>query len=171
MDRDAAAYVHAERGDLAVHPGMRHGAPVGASRCAAAFELVGPSDPHAGEVLLGRARALVGGDALLGQRRDDGEFERAQVPDDVIRAHDRVADEHAGPVIRRKAATLGGHDLEVVLAQERDARLADVLGHQHAGHAATRSTTQSMHAVSACTSAGSIAGNIPTRSWLRPSLR
>ena len=36
---------------------------------------------------------------------------------------------------------------------------------------ATRSTTQSMQAVSACTSAGSIAGNIATRSWLRPSLR
>ena len=34
-----------------------------------------------------------------------------------------------------------------------------------------RSTTQSMHAVSACTSAGSTAGNIPMRSWLRPSLR
>ena len=28
-----------------------------------------------------------------------------------------------------------------------------------------------MHAVSACTSAGSVAGNIATRSWLRPSLR
>ena len=33
------------------------------------------------------------------------------------------------------------------------------------------STTQSMHAVSACTSSGSIAGNMPMRSWLRPSLR
>ena len=33
------------------------------------------------------------------------------------------------------------------------------------------STTQSMHAVSACTSPGSTAGNIPIRSWLRPSLR
>ena len=28
-----------------------------------------------------------------------------------------------------------------------------------------------MHAVSASTSAGSIAGNMPIRSWLRPSLR
>ena len=34
-----------------------------------------------------------------------------------------------------------------------------------------RSSTQSMHAHRACTSAGSTAGNIPTRSWLRPSLR
>ena len=37
-------------------------------------------------------------------------------------------------------------------------------------HAAA-ATTQSMQAVSASTSAGSTAGNIPTRSWLRPSLR
>ena len=37
--------------------------------------------------------------------------------------------------------------------------------------AAIRSTTQSMQAVSACTSARSIAGKSPMRSWLRPSLR
>ena len=35
----------------------------------------------------------------------------------------------------------------------------------------SRSTTQSMHLVSADTSSGSTAGNIPIRSWLRPSLR
>ena len=35
----------------------------------------------------------------------------------------------------------------------------------------SRSTTQSMQAVRAATSSGSTAGNIPTRSWLRPSLR
>ena len=35
----------------------------------------------------------------------------------------------------------------------------------------SRSTTQSTQAVSASTSAGSTAGNIATRSWLRPSLR
>ncbi len=33
------------------------------------------------------------------------------------------------------------------------------------------STTQSMQAVSALTSAGSMAGNMPIRNWLRPSLR
>ena len=33
------------------------------------------------------------------------------------------------------------------------------------------STTQSTHAVSAVTSVGSTAGNMPIRSWLRPSLR
>ena len=37
--------------------------------------------------------------------------------------------------------------------------------------AQSRSTTWSTQAVSASTSAGSIAGNIATRSWLRPSLR
>ena len=31
--------------------------------------------------------------------------------------------------------------------------------------------TQSMHVVRAATSSGSTAGNIPMRSWLRPSLR
>ena len=35
----------------------------------------------------------------------------------------------------------------------------------------TFSIAQSMQAVSASTSAGSIVGNIPIRSWLRPSLR
>src|SRR6185312_598639 len=35
----------------------------------------------------------------------------------------------------------------------------------------SRSTTQSMHSVSALTSSGSTAGNIATRNWLRPSLR
>ena len=38
-------------------------------------------------------------------------------------------------------------------------------------HDASLSTTHSMQVVSACTSAGSTAGNIPIRSWLRPSLR
>src|SRR5207302_2331162 len=34
-----------------------------------------------------------------------------------------------------------------------------------------RSRTQAMQAVSACTSAGSVAGNMAIRSWFRPSLR
>src|SRR5205807_9845319 len=70
-------------------------------------------------------------------------------------------------------------DVEV-LAQELHARPADVLPDEHArarravacgAHRWIRSTTQSMHVVSASTSAGSMAGNMPTRSWLRPSLR
>ena len=73
-------------------------------------------------------------------------------------------------------------DVEV-LAQQRDARVADLLLDQdlqalaRAGvrcggtHWESLSTTQSIQLVSACTSAGSTAGNIPTRSWLRPSLR
>ena len=64
-------------------------------------------------------------------------------------------------------------DLEV-LAQQCHTGLADPLGDQDLrplAHEASLSTTQSMHAVSACTSAGSTAGNMPTRSWLRASLR
>ncbi len=73
-------------------------------------------------------------------------------------------------------------DVEV-LAQQIHARLADLLLDEHLGppvgggvggggaHHAILSITQSMHAVSALTSAGSTAGNMPTRSWLRPSLR
>ena len=52
------------------------------------------------------------------------------------------------------------HDVEVRRAQQLHAGLANVLRNQDP-HAAT---TQSMHAVSASTSAGSIAGNIPIRS-------
>ena len=80
-------------------------------------------------------------------------------------------------------------DIEVS-AQELNARVADLLLDEHAQalglgrlrceagnrrfrthHAPRLSTTQSMHAVSACTSGGSTAGNMPTRSWFRPSLR
>jgi hypothetical protein len=59
-------------------------------------------------------------------------------------------------------------DVEVLLEQV-DAAGADVLRDQDPH--AVFSTTKSMHAVSARTSSGSMAGNIPTRSWLRPSLR
>ena len=38
-------------------------------------------------------------------------------------------------------------------------------------HAASASTTRSMHRVRAATSSGSMAGNSATRSWLRPSFR
>ena len=66
-------------------------------------------------------------------------------------------------------------DVEV-LAQQIDAGLADLLLDEHlqapvaiaciggVTHAEILSTIQSMQAVSACTSAGSTAGNIPTRS-------
>ena len=59
-------------------------------------------------------------------------------------------------------------DVEVALEQF-DAAGPDVLRDEDLH--ASRSTSQSMHAVSACTSEGSIAGNMPMRSWLRPSLR
>ena len=61
-------------------------------------------------------------------------------------------------------------DVEV-LAQQRHAGGADLLGDEDAHQSPSRSTTQSMQAVSACTSARSIAGKSPMRSWLRPSLR
>ena len=76
-----------------------------------------------------------------------------------------------------------GSELDVeVLAQQRHARVADLLGDQHlqtlaalraarGAHSEILSTTQSMHAVRACTSPSSVAGNMPTRSWFRPSLR
>ena len=60
-------------------------------------------------------------------------------------------------------------DLEPRRPQQLDPGLADLLRDQHLH--AVAATTQSMHAVRASTSAGSIAGNIPIRSWLRPSLR
>ncbi len=58
-------------------------------------------------------------------------------------------------------------DVEV-LAQERHPGRADLLGDEDSH---SRSTTQSMQAVSAWTSARSMAGKSPMRSWLRPSLR
>ena len=82
-------------------------------------------------------------------------------------------------------------DLDVEVATEQlDAGLADLLLDEHAQplrrggvaggardggfgghHAPSLSTIQSTHAVSACTSASSTAGNMPMRSWFRPSLR
>ena len=68
-----------------------------------------------------------------------------------------------------------GVDVEVRL-EEVDAGGADLLGDEDArgavvGAHAWASTTKSMHLVSWRTSSGSIAGNMPMRSWLRPSLR
>ena len=59
------------------------------------------------------------------------------------------------------------------LAQQIDAGVGDLLLDQdlHGVASGTFSITQSMQEVSASTSAGSTAGNMPTRSWLRPSLR
>src|SRR5215203_1737063 len=75
------------------------------------------------------------------------------------------------------AQLLVGHleaevDLEL-RAQQVDAGVGDLLLDQdlHEATPSTFSTTQSMQAVSASTSSGSTAGNIPIRSWLRPSLR
>src|SRR4051812_8911840 len=63
-------------------------------------------------------------------------------------------------------------DVEL-LTQELDAGVGDLLGDEnlHRLTSSEISSTQSMQAVSASTSAGSTAGNIPTLSWFRPSLR
>src|SRR5207248_8934658 len=67
-------------------------------------------------------------------------------------------------------------DVEM-LPEQIHARVADLLGHQHARPApavathTSRSSSQSIQAVSARTSSGSVAGNMAIRSWLRPSLR
>ena len=75
-----------------------------------------------------------------------------------------------------------------VLAQQRHPGVADLLLDEDLGalpglallargvrrrgaHRVVLSSTQSMHAVRACTSEVSTAGNIPIRSWFRPSLR
>ena len=75
------------------------------------------------------------------------------------------------------AQLLVGHleaEVDVELrAQQVDAGVGDLLLDQDL-HEATPSTfaiTQSTQTVSASTSSGSTAGNIPIRSWLRPSLR
>ncbi len=81
---------------------------------------------------------------------------------------------------------IGPVDAEVdveVLFEQFDARVADLLLDEHlqtfcalavirsGAHDAILSAVQSIQAVSARTSSGSTAGNMPTRSWLRPSLR
>ncbi len=111
-------------------------------------------DPHAGTTHGSQPPRLVEQAAVEARRRAD--------QDPLVLADPRV--ELVG-------TPAGTHvDLEV-LAQQIDPGLADPLGHQHLGLAQWCSSSQSMQAVSACTSDGSVAGNIPTRSWLRPSLR
>ena len=87
------------------------------------------------------------------------------------------------PAVLAKAGT-DVERLTGLVAKEVDSGVRDLLLDQHprqrvgqgrcAAHRLTPgalSTTQSTEATSASMSAGSIAGNIPTRSWLRPSLR
>ena len=105
---------------------------------------------------------------LLGVRERLGVELRRRADQDPGVAADPLEQLLAGPVEP-------GVDVEAGVAQQRDPRVADVLGDEHLRHAASPpvwcSTTQSMHAVSASTSDGSIAGKQATRSWLRPSLR
>ena len=99
-------------------------------------------------------------------------------PLDQLRRHlGRRADEQRVVGADRLAQLLLGHleaevDLEA-LAQQLDAGVGDLLLDEdlHRVTSGAFSIAQSMQAVSASTSAGSTAGNMPTRSWLRPSLR
>src|SRR6185437_697135 len=108
---------------------------------------------------------------------------------DQLRGHLRRRADHDAVVVGDPLAELGvvpvdaDIDLEV-LAQEVDARVADLLLDEdtsppalvlslrrRGAHRPILSTIQSTHAVSASTSDVSTAGNMPMRSWLRPSLR
>ena len=68
-----------------------------------------------------------------------------------------------------RAITITGERSGAELLGVERQHLVDV--HAVRVRAVSASTTASMQAVSASTSAGSIAGNMPIRSWLRPSLR
>ena len=130
-------------------------------------------------------------DPSLGRRRDV----------DVVDARSRTADrlhpigalDQLGGHLRRRAdhdrVELGDPGLELAvgpvdadldveaLAQQLDPGVGDLLLDQdpralaHERIPSAFSSSQSIDAVRAWTSAVSIAGNIPTRSWLRPSLR
>src|SRR3954454_11865192 len=67
------------------------------------------------------------------------------------------------PVVEPRRDDVVGGDLDKL--DQPDPRVVEPVETQR------RSTTWSTQAVSASTSVGSIAGNIATRSWLRPSLR
>ena len=97
--------------------------------------------------------------------------------DQVLVQLRRRADQDRVVGADRLAQLLVGHlepevDVEA-LAQQIDPRVGDLLLDQdlHRVTSSTFSITQSMHAVRAWTSAGSTVGNMPIRSWLRPSLR
>ena len=81
--------------------------------------------------------------------------------------------EFADPLLELVAVPVEAQlDVELLL-QELDAGVGDLLLDEnlHLRTSSAFSMTQSMQAVSASTSAGSTAGNIPIRSWLRPSFR
>src|SRR4029077_19117348 len=109
-----------------------------------------------------------------GARDQLGRHLRGRADQDAVVGADALGQLLRGPV-----------DAEIdveALAQQLHARVADLLLDEDFqallsgvrrgdAHAEILSTIQSIHAVSACTSPGSTAGNMPIRSWLRPSLR
>src|SRR5215208_6295928 len=86
---------------------------------------------------------------------------------------DQDAVELADPVLQQLAVPIQAElDVEAV-AQQLDAGVGDLLGDEnlHRLTSSEFSNTQSMQAHKASTSVGSTAGNMPTSSWLQPSLR
>ena len=79
--------------------------------------------------------------------------------------------------LRPRSRTRGGVPAVAATRQRRTARCRSWTGHRAVRRGRGRAqpcvcaTTCSMQAISADTSSGSTAGNIATRSWLRPSLR
>jgi hypothetical protein len=86
---DAGGDVHADRGDLAL------------------------LDPHARE-LAALLRAATRGHAHLAQSGDQSPLQRRDVLDDVVDAHDRVADQLPRPVVGHLAAAVGLDDVEAL---------------------------------------------------------
>jgi hypothetical protein len=187
---DAPEAEHPEHLVLQLHPGVLRALPAALHEGGVGLGDVAREGEQQRERVLGRGHHVglrsVGHDDAALRRRGDvdvvdahpGAPDRAQARGvleqrgvDLRGRADEQAVERADALGELVGAQAGGHvDLEALVAQERDAGVPDLLRDEDLRHA-RRSTTQSMHAVSACTSSGSIAGNMPTRSWLRPSLR
>ncbi len=189
---DAAEADHAER--LAVELGALVLGPVpaaGDQRVVRLGDVAKEGEGEGERVLGGGDRVRLGGvgddDPAPGRGRDVDVVDAGAGTADHLQVG-RQLDQLGGHLRRRAdqdrvvaadllAQLLLGHlepevDVEVG-PQQVDAGVGDLLLDQdpHRATPSTCSRTQSTQAVSASTSPGSTAGNIPTRSWLRPSLR
>ena len=135
----------------------------------------GVADVLADRRVLGADEGRVGVVVELRELRAPGEHHRElgdeHRADGVAQAGRPVRDRPHGrarPVVRRHQPT----GLTARCEQVATGTRRGIGEHAHLPSACyRRSTTWSMQAVSADTSSGSTAGNMPTRSWLRPSLR
>ena len=116
-------------------------------------------DPHAGAA--DRAQPSCAGDQIgveLGRRADQDAVELADPLGELLTAPVRCPP-------RPRSSGAGAPR-----RSRRSSRPPAPYGFARRAHEPC-SRIQSMHAVRACTSLGSVAGNMATRSWLRPSLR